>query len=110
MGFSDRDKYVADADWVDVPLAGLLNATYTAQRADALLDPHPTTAIPTPVPAGSPPLSSSLSASEAKAVRELWPSADLERKGTTHFCVVDEDRNVRAGGRACVWANGWACG
>ena len=38
LAFADRERYVADPDWVDVPLEGLLSKAYAAQRA-GLIDP-----------------------------------------------------------------------
>ncbi len=38
LGFADRDVYVADPDFVDVPVAGLLDPDYLRQRA-ALIQP-----------------------------------------------------------------------
>ena len=39
LAFSDREAYVADPDYVDVPLAGLLSKEYAAERA-RLIDPE----------------------------------------------------------------------
>jgi gamma-glutamyltranspeptidase / glutathione hydrolase len=54
FAFADRGKWLADPDFVDVPLAGLLSQEYAAERA-ALIDP--TTAQPGAVQPGEPPLS-----------------------------------------------------
>ena len=39
MAFADREAYVADPDYVDVPLSGMLSAEYALERA-AAIDPQ----------------------------------------------------------------------
>ena len=36
MAFADREAYVADPDYIDVPLAGMLSAEYAEERAAAI--------------------------------------------------------------------------
>jgi len=67
LAYSDRDAYMADAAFVDVPVEALMADDYIATRA-ALIDRE--TAIPT-VPAGEPDI-----------------------PGTSHFVVVDSAGNV----------------
>lgn len=71
--YADRDRYVGDADFVPVPVAGLLDPDYVAERA--ALAPG----VNGPVEAGTPP--------GAPAA-----GADLTREpaGTSHFVVVDQ--------------------
>ena len=38
LAFADREAYMADPDWVDVPTAGMLSKQYAAERA-RLIDP-----------------------------------------------------------------------
>ena len=38
LAFADREAYMADPDWVDVPTAGMLSKQYAAERAK-LIDP-----------------------------------------------------------------------
>ena len=38
LAFADREAYMADPDWVDVPVAGMLSKQYAAERA-RLIDP-----------------------------------------------------------------------
>ncbi len=38
LAFADREKYVADPEWTDIPLQGLLSKAYAEERA-ALIDP-----------------------------------------------------------------------
>ncbi|MDR6788188.1 gamma-glutamyltranspeptidase/glutathione hydrolase [Sphingomonas sp. BE138] len=76
--YADRDRYVGDPAFVDVPVAGLLDPAYLAQRATAI----GTRAGPAPVP-GTPP-----GAPVAGADRTLEPT------GTSHFIVGDARGNV----------------
>jgi gamma-glutamyltranspeptidase/glutathione hydrolase len=39
LAFADRERYLADPDWVRVPIAGLLSKEYAAERA-RLIDPR----------------------------------------------------------------------
>ena len=39
LAFADREAYMADPDWVDVPVAGMLSKQYAAERA-RLIDPQ----------------------------------------------------------------------
>ncbi len=50
LAFADRNKYIGDTDFVDVPLTGLLSKAYAKQRATLIGD----TALPTPVAPGDP--------------------------------------------------------
>ena len=76
--YADRDRYVGDPAFADVPVAGLLDPGYVAQRV-ALIGPR---AGPPPV-AGTPP-------GAAAAARD----STLEPAGTTHFVVGDARGNV----------------
>ena len=72
--YADRDLYVGDADFVSVPVAGLLDEDYVAERA-ALV---PT--VTGPVGPGAPP----------GAPAERAPDRTLEPAGTSHFVIVDQ--------------------
>ena len=75
LAFADRDRYVADADLVDVPVEGLLDAKYLASRA-ALIDPARDMGR---AAAGMPP-----------GARAAWADAPApELPSTSHFVVVD---------------------
>lgn len=39
LAFADREAYMADPDWVDIPVAGMLSKQYAAERA-RLIDPN----------------------------------------------------------------------
>jgi gamma-glutamyltranspeptidase/glutathione hydrolase len=74
IAYADRDKYLADEDFVRVPLEGLTNPTYVASRS-ALISPTTSLASVRPgAPAG------------AEVV--CTPAPQPER-GTSHFVVVD---------------------
>jgi gamma-glutamyltranspeptidase/glutathione hydrolase len=74
LAYADRDKYLADEDFVRVPLAGLLDPAYLASRS-ALISP---TATMGAVHAGTP----------AGAEIVCTPEPQPER-GTSHFIAVD---------------------
>jgi gamma-glutamyltranspeptidase / glutathione hydrolase len=75
LAYADRDKYVGDADYVQVPLTGMADAAYLASRS-ALISPDKTIAH---AEAGTPP----------GAPPTCAPVAQPER-GTSHFVVVDK--------------------
>ena len=75
--YADRDRYVGDPGFVDVPVAGLLDPDYVAARA--ALAPELTGAARP----GSPP------GAGARA-----PDATHEPAGTSHFVVVDAAGNA----------------
>jgi gamma-glutamyltranspeptidase/glutathione hydrolase len=74
LAYADRDKYLADEDFVRVPLSGLMDPAYLATRS-ALISPSATMAN---VHAGSP----------AGADVVCTPAPQVER-GTSHFVAVD---------------------
>ncbi len=75
--YADRDKWVADPQFVSVPVEGLLDAGYIARRA-ALIGAAAGPAFP----AGSP------------APIERGPDATVEAAGTSHFVVIDRAGNI----------------
>ncbi len=74
LAYADRDKYLADEDFVHVPLAGLTDPAYLASRS-ALISPTRTIADVHP---GTP----------AGAEVTCTPAPQPER-GTSHFVAVD---------------------
>jgi len=79
LAYADREKYLADADYVSVPIKGLLDPFYLTKRSN-LIDPDHSLEK---YSAGSPP--GALARTEAEQ-REI--------PGTTHFVAVDGDGNV----------------
>jgi gamma-glutamyltranspeptidase/glutathione hydrolase len=81
LAFADRDLYLADPDFVPVPVAGLLDPAYLTARAQAIrLD----AAMPKALP-GNPPW---------RRTGELAPDTRDERPGTSHLVIVDAEGNA----------------
>lgn len=79
LAYADRDRYVADADFVAVPVPGLLDDAYLTARAQAIaLDQ----AAPAPVAPGNPPW---------RGAEEWTSDVSTERPGTSHVSIVDAD-------------------
>jgi gamma-glutamyltranspeptidase/glutathione hydrolase len=75
--YADRDRYVADPTFVEVPVKGLLDPNYITLRAaliGAVAGPPPAAGVPAPIQRG--------------------PDATSEATGTSHFVVVDAAGNV----------------
>ncbi len=79
LAYADRGLYLGDADFVPVPVAGLLDPAYLASRAK-LVSPDRTLADYLP---GNPP---------GAAPRAALPAPP--EHGTTHFVAVDRSGNV----------------
>jgi len=77
--FADRDRYVGDPDFVDVPVEGLLDPAYLDERAK-LIGP---TADPAPPKPGKP-----------KGAGARAPDRTQEPGGTTHMVIIDRWGNV----------------
>ena len=77
LAFADRARYLADPAFVDVPVAGLLDAGYLAERA-ALLDPDRALRN---VEAGEPP--------EPCCAVQYAASGPQEMVSTSHYSIVD---------------------
>lgn len=99
LAFADRDRYVADPDVVRQP-PGLLDPIYLGRRR-GLIDPKHAMAKPR---AGDP--------AEVGAAA-FGQDATVEMAGTTHFAIVDADRNIismtstiEAGFGSRLWAHG----
>ncbi|MEH6664632.1 MAG: gamma-glutamyltransferase family protein [Brevundimonas sp.] len=75
--YADRDRYVGDADFVHVPVAGLLDPAYVAARA--ALAPTLDGAAEPGLPPGFQPRAA---------------DATAEPAGTSHFVVVDAEGNA----------------
>jgi gamma-glutamyltranspeptidase / glutathione hydrolase len=84
LAFADRNAYLADPEFFDVPLAGLLSDGFAAQRRSLITD----RAAASPVPPGDPyPFEGGARSGEA--------SATVVRTGsTTHLNVSDRHDNV----------------
>ncbi|WP_200814094.1 gamma-glutamyltransferase [Xaviernesmea oryzae] len=83
LAFADRERYLADTDFVPSPIKGLLKKDYLGQRA-ALLDGD-----------------NALAADAVKAGEPEWDhallfgrDAAIELPSTSHFAIVDKEGNV----------------
>lgn len=74
LAYADREKYLGDADFVAVPVAGLLDKNYLASRR-ALISPFAAAGRYLP---GTPP------GAEPRAT-----GAPVDERGTTHFVAAD---------------------
>jgi gamma-glutamyltranspeptidase/glutathione hydrolase len=79
LAYADRELYLGDADFVPVPVAGLIDPVYLASRG-ALISPTGTMAkVEAGVPAGAP----------------VFADGDEpDDGGTSHFVAVDRQGNV----------------
>jgi gamma-glutamyltranspeptidase / glutathione hydrolase len=79
LAYADREKYLADPVFAQVPVAGLIDKAYLAERS-ALIDPARARAD---YPAGNPP-----------GAIPRTASISGERSGTTHFSAIDGKGNI----------------
>lgn len=85
LAYADREKYLADQDFVAVPVAGLIDKAYLAKRSQlvALQRARPQFPGIETYPAGNPPGATPRTAAISSEVA-----------GTTHFTAVDSDGNI----------------
>ena len=84
LAFADREAYVADPEFVDIPLKGLLSKDYAKERA-AKIDPR---RIAEEVPPGDP------WRWEGRQGTSQAVKVGQEQEDTTCFCVVDRWGNA----------------
>ena len=82
LAYADRDRYVADPDFVDVPVAGLIAPDYLAERAALIAPDRSLRRARAGRPRGAP------TAAREGVVPEL--------AATTHFSIVDAEGNAVA--------------
>lgn len=80
LAFADRGMYLADKDFVDVPVKGLLDAGYLLDRSKQITKGN----VTLPFEAGTPP----------KTSGSLSPDDAIELPSTSHFSIVDKDGNA----------------
>src|SRR3954469_4863305 len=87
FAFADRNAYLADPDFFDVPLAGLLSDSFAAERRALIDETHTATS---PVPPGDP------YDNQKKGGKRRRGSATIShpRQSTTHLVVSDSKGNV----------------
>ncbi|MEP9388545.1 gamma-glutamyltransferase [Mesorhizobium sp. KR9-304] len=89
LAFADRERYIADSDFVNIP-KGLLNADYLKARSALIRRP---TALPDDaVAAGEP----SWDKAELGGAEPRIDGVAFDMPATTHFTIVDADGNVAA--------------
>ena len=88
LAYADRDRFLADPDYVRVPVPGLIDAGYLAARAKLL---NPAQAIAAPVPPGDP---SWVGAIGPASVQPNFSPAPAEEHGTSHMAILDDAGNA----------------
>ncbi|MFW2828680.1 gamma-glutamyltransferase [Sphingomonas sp. ID0503] len=79
LAYADREMWMADADFVKVPVAGLIDPAYLAARSRLISPTHAAAKYP----AGNP-----------KGAEPRTASPETEPAGTTHFVAVDGEGDV----------------
>ena len=82
LAFADRGLYMADSDFVTVPVDGLLDPRYLTARAQRIAL---TAAMATPAAPGNPPFPEALPRA---------PDRSQEQPGTSHVSIVDAAGNA----------------
>ncbi len=83
LAYADRNLYMADSDFIAVPVRGLLDSGYLKSRA-SLIDPDKTMDV---APAGTPPM---------KASWDYVIGETPEFPSTSHLSIVDDDGDALA--------------
>lgn len=83
LGYADRDHFVGDPDFVDVPTAALIHPDYIRHRATEAFAPDVT---PTP---GDP-----ASILGELAADSFGADTTVEMAGTSHLSIIDQDGNA----------------
>lgn len=79
LAYADRAKYLADRDFVEVPVTGLLDPAYMRRRSALIAATHPLSDYRPGTPPGATP-------------RTLARKDDIP--GTTHFVAIDDMGNI----------------
>ena len=80
LAYADREAYLADSDFVAVPVAGLTDPAYLAMRARLIAPDRRMAAVAAGLPAG---------------IAAIQPDGDEPvENGTSHFVVVDRAGNT----------------
>ena len=94
LAFADREQYVGDPDFVDVPIDEMMAEEYLAKRR-ALIDPD--LAWPGTPPAGDPRKGKATIDGAPQSPREAATpvaTAGVSGGGTSYFAVIDRDGNI----------------
>lgn len=79
LAYADRETYLADRDFVDVPVAGLIDPTYLKTRSGLLSETKSLSAYRAGTPPGAKPRTTAISS---------------EVQGTTHFIAIDRAGDI----------------
>ncbi len=90
LAFSDRESYVGDPDFVDVPMDGLLSKSYAAERRETIDPERATSAMPIP---GDPWPHMGMPASNGHRKRPDAVAGGLPAD-TSYACVIDRWGNA----------------
>ena len=80
LAYADRELYLGDADFVSVPVAGLMDADYLAERGRLIAPDRSLTSVEAGSPRG--------------AALALADGAGPEESGTSHFVAIDREGNA----------------
>jgi gamma-glutamyltranspeptidase/glutathione hydrolase len=79
LAYADRDVYVADPDFVDVPVRGLLDSAYLRGRSALIDSAHSAGKREPGIPPGAP---------------ERAAAVELASPSTSHFSIIDDQGDV----------------
>ena len=79
LAFADRNRYMADADFVSIPVSGLLSPDYIAKRS-ALINPQKDM--------------SKADAGKPEGSTLLLDGNSIERPSTSHLSIIDAEGNA----------------
>jgi gamma-glutamyltranspeptidase/glutathione hydrolase len=86
LAMADREKYLGDMDFIQIPYAGLLSKEYAAERRK-LIDPAKASLELRP---GTPPTSAELD----RPVHEVLQGNASHVGDTSYLAIIDKDRNM----------------
>ena len=89
LAFADRNRFVGDPDYVDVPLGELLSDDFAGERSCQI---DRSAALVKPVDPGSP--DGDYTPCEGTGSAPAGPTTDTEGRSTTHLTVADRKGNV----------------
>jgi len=84
LGYADRNQYMGDADWVDVPVEGLIDKDYAKERSKLMDCKCALNKVLPGVPPGAP-----------GNLSQIWKPS-TESMHTTHFSIMDKKMNFLA--------------
>ena len=93
LAFADREAYMADPDWVDVPIGGMLSKQYAAERA-RLIDPDRAADVVAQGDPWSYQPANYGRRPKAAATGLQGPGGAMQEEDTTCFVVVDRWGNA----------------